>query len=161
MPKTLSVTFGNVRGGRYPRALMVSVLAWLLLGIVMLFSTLGAPDPSNQDRATQNALDATYTTQVRAPTGEATWWFPLLPIVGVLILAVTVVLFIGHGWARFGLALLGVVSVVALAEAASWLVFPAVALVVIACVCGLLLSTHRYLQGGPTTPVTEGVPSDG
>lgn len=147
----ISGVASDVRARRYPRALIVAVASWVLLAVVLLFSTKGAPTPSNQNPQTQDAIDTLNMTQIAAPTGQTAWWFPWLPALGVLVLIAAVLLMLGYGWTRLVLALLGLVAVVALAQSGSpWLAIVAAVLFVVACVCGLLVSAHRYLRDGST-----------
>lgn len=147
MPRPLAAASNDVGAGRFPRPLLVGVGCWVLLGLTLLMSRVGAPSPTDAN-ATSDALN---TDVVRAPTPDTYWFVPFLPWLGVVVLVMAVVLFLGYGWARLALAVLGMLAVVGLAQAALWLVIPAGVLFLVGSVCGLVISSHRYLTATRST----------
>lgn len=160
MPRALRATTGDIGGGRYPKALLIACVSWVLLGIVLLFSRVGMPSSSDA----QETDAATGDVAVRAPDADQTPFLGYLWVLGIVVVIVAVLLFLGQGWARLVLALLGLLAVVGLATSASWLVFPGVVLFVVGAVGSVMVSAHRYLNrppdvGGHPDPETTGAVS--
>lgn len=155
MPRVVRATTGDIGEGRYPRALLVACVSWVLLGVVLLISRIGAPETTDA----QETDAATGVTAVRAPTADQSAFVDYLPWLGVLVLVAAVALFLGFGWARLILALLGMLAVVGLALATPWLAIPAAVLFVVGAVCSVLVSVHRYLTR-PRPGGTGGEPAD-
>lgn len=160
MPRALRVATDDIGEGRYPRALLVSCASWVLLGIVLLIARVGYPTSTDA----QETDRSTGVTAVRSPDADQSSFLPYLPVIlGVLVLVLAVVLFLGYGWPRIVLALLGLLAVVTLALTATWLAIPAAVLFVVGAVTSVLVSSHRYVTrqrtGGPTDPQTTRVVS--
>lgn len=160
MPRALSAATDDIGGGRYPRALLVSCASWVLLGIVLLIARVGYPTSTDA----QETDRSTGVTAVRGPDADQGSWLPYLPaILGLLVLVLVVLMFVGQAWARIVLALLGLLAVVTLAVTATWLAVPAAVLFVVGAVTSVLVSSHRYLvqprAGGPSDPQTTRVVS--
>ena len=142
--RPVSAVSRDWKHGRYPWQLVVAVLSWIVVAVSLLTSRIGAPEPTDA-AATQDALQSGAGTVV-ATNAQDSWFAPLLPWFGVLVLLLAVALLLAQGWARIVLAACGLVAVVGLAMAAQWQVFPALVGFLVGSVFGVLLPTHRYLE---------------
>lgn len=150
MPRDIGATTADIGAGRYPRALLVAVMSWTLLGLLLLFSRVGIPESTDA----QQTDAATGVQAVRAPASDQQWYLSALPWLGVAVLVLAVVLFFGFGWSRLLLVLLGLLAVVGLAAstATAWYAIPAALFFVVGGVAGLMVTAHRYV----TRPRTAG-----
>lgn len=145
----------DLRAKRYPYALVFSVVSWLVVAITLFFSQVGAPT-TTIDNASEAAVQGTGG-QI-APTAQDQWFVPLLPWFGIIVVIGAVALFVGVGWARLVLAVLGIIMVVGLAEAQEQIPAVVVAVfTVIGAVLSLVLPSHRYLAGVEDTTDTADV----
>lgn len=136
----------GARPARYPWQLVVAGVAWLILGVMLVFAgTVGGNGglPAS-DGESLDQLDGLLGDSVVGGSSGSPWSFALL-LLGIFALILAGMLFLGQGWARHLLAALGGIAVVVLALSARWEAFPAMALLVMGTVPLLAPSAHRYL----------------
>ena len=134
-------------GRKFPWQLGFSVLAWVILGAVLIVAALSATDStSGADQASidtiRNALGESSVAVAKANAAPTLWL-----ILGAVVLLLSLLLLLGQGWTRHVLAVLGVVSVIAFALHGRWEAVVAFAALVLGAVPLLAPSAHRYLSG--------------
>ena len=137
---------GSVRGKerRFPWQLGLAVAAWVVLGALLIVSALNSNSTtSGADQASidkiQGALgdSAVATHSTAHPT--------LMLLLGLVVLLGALLLLIGQGWARYLLAVLGVVAVILFAAGGRWEAIVAFAALLVGTVPLLAPSAYRYL----------------
>ncbi|HEY1970693.1 MAG TPA: hypothetical protein VGH89_22260 [Pseudonocardia sp.] len=101
---------------RFPWQLGVSVVAWVLLGGLLIGSALGASATTSD--ADQGSIDAIQGAlgQSAAATGQNGGQHPTLYVLaGLIVLLMALLLLVGQSWSQHVLSVLGVVSVIAFA----------------------------------------------
>lgn len=131
---------------RFPWQLGFSVLAWLILGAVLVVSALTASTSTSEaDQASIDQVQGTLGSSAVA-TGNASAHPTLWLLLGLVVLLGALLLLIGQGWARHVLAVLGVVAVIVFAINGRWEALVAFAALVLGTVPLLAPSAHRYLS---------------
>jgi hypothetical protein len=128
----------------FPWQLGVSVVAWVLLGGLLIGSALGATSTSSD--ADQGSIDAIQGAlgQSAAATGQNSGQHPTLYVLGgLIVLLMALLLLVGQSWSQHVLSVLGVVSVIAFAVGGG--AVPAVAAFVLL-VVGAVLLLNRPVQ---------------
>lgn len=137
--------------GRRPASLRVCVVSWVLFGITLLVSRLGAsPMPRNPVAPAVSAVIDSLGESVAAPH-HIWWWVSYLPVFGLVVLLLAGLLLLRQGWLRLVLVLLGLVAIVGYAQAGQWHIIPAVIFLLVGTAAGLMPAAHRYLKGTRTT----------
>jgi hypothetical protein len=133
------------RERRFPWQLGLSVVAWVVLGALLIVSALGTSsttggaDQASVDKIQGSLGDSAVATDTSShPT--------LLLLLGLAVLLMALLLLIGQGWARYALAVLGVLAVILFAVGGRWEAVVAFAALVVGVVPLLAPSTHRYLS---------------
>ena len=133
----------------FPWQLGVSVVAWLLLGGLLVASALGITSTSGQ--ADQGSVDQIQGAlgQSAVATGPSNGQHPTLYLLaGGLVLLMSLMLLIGQGWARHVLSVAGVVAVIFFAVGGRFV--EAIAAFVLLAIGAVLLLNRpalRYLTG--------------
>jgi hypothetical protein len=134
------------RADRFPWQLGFAVLAWVILGAVLVVSALTVPTSTSEaDQASINQVQGTLGSSAVATDNTAahrTLWL----LLGLAVLLAALLLLIGQGWARHALAVLGVVAVIVFAINGRWEAIVAFAALVLGTVPLLAPSAHRYLS---------------
>lgn len=128
----------------YPRALAVSLAAWFLFGLLQLVIGFGAVAPAEDSAEVDRVRD-----QLGSPAVSGTP--PLFEnltalVVGLGVLALALVLLTGRGWARYPIAVLGMVGVIALALSARTEALVGIVLLAVGIAPLMLPSVHRFLS---------------
>ena len=139
---------------RIPGSLLVCAVSWVLLGITLLLSRVGA-EPTNQNPVAPGVTAAIDTVgDSVAPTNGIWWWVSYLPVLGVVVLLLVGVLSRRQGRARLVLVSIGAVAVVGYAQAGQWHIVPAVLFLILGAGAGLMPGANRYLN--PTSATAGG-----
>ena len=135
-----------VRGEpRFPWQLGLSVLAWVVLGALLVVSALGTGSTtSGADQGSIDKIQGTLGTSAVATHDSS---HPtLLLLVGLAVVLMALLLLIGQGWTRHVLAVLGVIAVILFALGGRWEAVVAFAALVVGAVALLAPSVNRYLS---------------
>lgn len=125
-----------------PRAVVVSIVAWLLLAVVFVLTWVGG-DGGPGDEQAARIRDALGPSSVAGNQGfDATLLLPMLVAVVVLLLFG---LFLRKGWILWPLTLAGLGGVIVLAAAGRWETLLAMPLVLVGAVALMTGSARRYL----------------
>ncbi|HEX4248000.1 MAG TPA: hypothetical protein VH008_09035 [Pseudonocardia sp.] len=133
------------RERRFPWQLGLSIVAWVVLGALLVVSALGSNSTtSGADQASISKIQGSLgdSSVATDSSGHPT----ILLLLGLAVLLMALLLLIGQGWARYVLAVLGVVAVILFAVGGRWETVVAFAALVIGTVPLLAPSTHRYLS---------------
>lgn len=133
------------RAARYPWQLVVAGVAWLILGVTLVFAGTagGSGGSAASDGQSLDQLDGLLGDSVLGSSGSPLSFGLLL--LGIFAVILAGMLLLGQGWARQLLTGLGVIAVIVLALAARWESFAAMLLLVLGTVPLLAPSVHRYL----------------
>jgi hypothetical protein len=131
----------------FPWQLGASVLAWVLLGGLLIASALGVTSTTSEaDQGSidsiRGALGQSAVASTTAPGQHPTLYL----LIGFLILLAALMLLIGQSWARLALTLLGVVTVILLAIGGRWETVVAFVLLVLGAILLLNRPVQRYLN---------------
>jgi hypothetical protein len=130
---------------RFPWQLGLSVLAWVVLGALLVVSALSTSSTtSGADQGSIDKIQGTLGTSAVATDNSS---HPtLLLVVGLMVLLMALLLLIGQGWARHVLGVLGVIAVILFALGGRWEAVIAFAALVVGAVALLAPSVNRYLS---------------
>ncbi|HEX4362207.1 MAG TPA: hypothetical protein VH141_32040 [Pseudonocardia sp.] len=135
----------GARDRRFPWQLGLSVVAWVVLGALLIVSALGTS--STTGGADQASIDKIQGSLGDSAVATDTSGHPtLLLLLGLAVLLMALLLLIGQGWARYVLGVFGVLAVILFAVGGRWEAVVAFAALVIGTVPLLAPSTHRYLS---------------
>lgn len=130
----------------FPWQVGVSVVAWLLLGALLIASALGVTTSSSE--ADQGSVDQIQGAlgQSAVSTAPANGQHPTLYLLlGGAVLLMSLMLLIGQGWARHVLSVLGLVAVIFFAIGGRWEAIAAFVLLAVGAVLLLNRPSVRYL----------------
>jgi hypothetical protein len=131
----------------FPWQLGVSVVAWLLLGGLLVASALGVSSTTSQ--ADQGSIDQVQGAlgQSAVATSPGNGQHPTLYLLlGLVVLLMALMLLVGQSWARHVLAVLGVVAVIFYALGGRPEAIAAFVLLVVGAVALLNRPVQRYLS---------------
>jgi hypothetical protein len=131
-------------GRRFPWQLGVAVAAWMVLGVLLIVSALISGSTSDADQGSVDQIQSQLGSSA-VSTGPSTGHPALWLLLGLVTLLLALLLLIRQGWARYALAVLGVIAVVVLASSGRWEAIVAFAMLVVGSVPLLAPSAHRYL----------------
>ncbi|HEV7787666.1 MAG TPA: hypothetical protein VGP05_01530 [Pseudonocardia sp.] len=129
----------------FPWQLGLAVVAWVILGALLIVSALGSSSTSGgADQASVDKIQGTLGDSAVATNTAA---HPtLMLLLGLVVLLMALLLLIGQGWARLVLGVLGVLAVILFAVGGRWEAIIAFAVLVVGSVPLLAPSAHRYLS---------------
>jgi 1,4-dihydroxy-2-naphthoate octaprenyltransferase len=128
----------------FPWQLGLAVVAWVVLGALLIVSALGSSSTSGG--ADQASVDKIQGTLGDSAVATNTTSHPtLMLLLGLVVLLMALLLLIGQGWARLVLGVLGVLAVILFAVGGHWEAIIAFAVLIVGTVPLLAPSAHRYL----------------
>ncbi|MDT7599621.1 MAG: hypothetical protein QOK26_1698 [Pseudonocardiales bacterium] len=128
----------------FPWQLGLAVVAWVILGALLIVSALGSSSTSGG--ADQASVDKIQGTLGDSAVATNTTAHPtLMLLLGLVVLLMALLLLIGQGWARLALGVLGVLAVILFAVGGRWEAIIAFAALIVGTVPLLAPSAHRYL----------------
>jgi 1,4-dihydroxy-2-naphthoate octaprenyltransferase len=128
----------------FPWQLGLAVVAWVVLGALLIVSALGSSSTSGG--ADQASVDKIQGTLGDSAVATNTTAHPtLMLLLGLVVLLMALLLLIGQGWARLALGVLGVLAVILFAVGGRWEAIIAFAALIVGTVPLLAPSAHRYL----------------
>ncbi|MGQ0575690.1 MAG: hypothetical protein ACT4RN_16025 [Pseudonocardia sp.] len=134
-------------GGAVPRAILVSISAWLVLAAVLVLAWLGldAGPGSAGDESVAPIRDALGPSAVAGGNGGGALAM-LLPLLAVVVVLALFGLFLRKGWVLWPLTLTGLVGVLVLASGGRWETLLAMPLVLVGAVALMTRGAREYLR---------------
>lgn len=131
----------------FPWQLGASVVAWVLLGGLLIASALGVTTTTSEaDQGSIDSIRGALGQSAVASTDTPGQHPTLYLLIGFLVLLAALMLLIGQSWARLALTVLGVITVILLAIGGRWETVVAFVLLVLGAVLLLNRPVQRYLN---------------
>ncbi|HEY2205392.1 MAG TPA: hypothetical protein VGH99_13055 [Pseudonocardia sp.] len=136
------------RKRQFPWQVGLSVVAWLVLGVLLVVAGVGsnAGSGGGADESSVDQIQGSLGDSAVAG-GQQEGHPTVLLLLGLAILLLSLMLLVGQGWARYVLAVLAIAAMVTFALGGSWQAIPVFALMVVGSVALLGPSAYRYLSG--------------
>jgi hypothetical protein len=131
----------------FPWQLGLAVAAWLALGVLLIVASFSSSSSGGSGGADQGSVDqiqsqlGSSAVSTGGNSGHPALWL----LLGLVTLVLALLLLIGQGWARYALAVLGVIAVVLFALSGRWEAIASFLALVVGSVPLLAPSVYRYL----------------